>query len=151
MNSKLLIKDPDSEILSEELALELKLEPNSIHEKPLGLTWEFLGWTDSKEMKFKVIFDNPLAVSSDAEKDFLQVKFYDQSLFLAQDEAYVELGKTIRKKVPQQLEDNSATAAVGAAAEAVSASLAGVGITSLVTSIFISAALNFLWGLLNAL
>ena len=57
----------------------------------------------------------------------------------------------IEKKLPPQLEDNATTAALASGAQAVSAGLAGVGIVTLISSLFVSAALNYLWGMLNAL
>ena len=151
LNSKVLVSEAGSDTLIEELAFELKLRDNSANTKAINMTWEFDGWSSSREMNFKLTFNNPIAVSVAIEPDFIEVLYRNQSLFLAEDDSYIEFNKVIEKQIPPQLEDNAATASLSTGAQAVKAGLAGVGIVTLISSLFISAALNYLWGLLNAL
>ena len=75
LNSKVLVSEAGSDTLIEELAFELKLRDNSANTKAINMTWEFDGWSSSREMNFKLTFNNPIAVSVAIEPDFIEVAY----------------------------------------------------------------------------
>ena len=82
--------------------------------------------------------------------DFLEITFRDQSLFMAQDDSYVEAGKFLTKTIRPQVERGRVAEVVEETALVACNSLLFTGSSSLSVSLISTFALNYLWGMINA-
>ena len=45
--------------------------PNESHAEPLQFEWEYVEWANAEEMVLKLLFQNPMLVSSETPEDFI--------------------------------------------------------------------------------
>ena len=56
------------------------------------MDWELQSWPDEETMEFKLNFDNPTIVCMQMPQDFVQIDFYDETLFNTENGAQVGPG-----------------------------------------------------------
>ena len=82
--------------------------------------------------------------------DFLEITFRDQTLFMAQDNSFVEAGKFLTKTIRPQVEKGIVVEVVEETALMARSSLLFTGSSSLGVTLISTFALNYLWGMINA-
>lgn len=79
----------------------------------VAFTWEPTSWSES-ELKIKVSFASPYEVSADYEKNQLQVRVWNEELFIRKEDfvqlPFTDEARNLTKTIPLQISEGAAAA-----------------------------------------
>ena len=102
-------------------------------------------------MEVQITFRDPLVVSSVAEPDYLEVKFWDQRPFMSQEGYHVPNQYRISRQVPPQRPDDGSFSTLLAFTGLLKGALILAGAAGFLIAFLLSAGFHLLWSLLNDL
>ena len=102
-------------------------------------------------MEVQITFRDPLVVSSVAEPDYLEVKFWDQRPFMSQEGYHVPNQYRISRQVPPQRPDDGSFSPLLAFTGLLKGALILAGAAGFLIAFLLSAGFHLLWSLLNDL
>ncbi len=131
------------------LELSILESPANTFPRDLSFEWSVTDFSETK-LELQMQFKDVVQISSNLERDILQIQFKSENFFMDRSGNPVERDTSVEKAIPSQLKQDGASQVLEAAVEVIGQGRTLTLSTNYAINILLAGSLNQLWALINS-